>query len=300
MDRQRDGQRRRPLRVHSHVSRRRQQQPAALHRSRQRRRAERRRGDQADRRNARCRIHADRQLPIAPLPALATRTRRTAASSRSISSTPIPAPGRSSFPSSRTRSKHAALDRRPHRHPLPRGRAEPAASCSALDGHAEGDIALPGIGAVSELYGRRDQYDVWFSFSSPLSPATVYRYDLEARRAHARSRRPSRRSIASQFETHAMFATSKDGTRVPFFLTSKKGLQRDGRNPTMLYGYGGFSISVLPALSIGCAGVARAWRRVRVGEHARRRRVRRELAQGRLPRTASRTCSTTSSPSPST
>lgn len=116
----------------------------------------------------------------------------------------------------------------------------------ALDGHAEGDIALPGIGAISDLGGRADENDVWFSFSTPLSPATVYRYDLEA---HVRMpfEPPDPPVDASRFETHAMFATSKDGTRVPFFLTSKTGITRDGTNPTMLYGYGGFSISVLPA-----------------------------------------------------
>lgn len=114
-----------------------------------------------------------------------------------------------------------------------------------LDGHPSGEITLPGIGAVSELYGRSDQYEVWFSFSSPLSPATVYRYDLEAQ-ARLAFEAPEPPIDAAQFETQAMFATSRDGTRVPFFLTCKKGLARDGRNPTMLYGYGGFSISVLP------------------------------------------------------
>jgi len=115
-----------------------------------------------------------------------------------------------------------------------------------LDGQADGEVALPGIGAISGVYGRADQAEIWFSFSSPLSPATVYRYDLETG-ARMAFEAPDSPIEPSQFETHAMFATSKDGTQVPFFLTSKKGLARDGRNPTMLYGYGGFSISVLPA-----------------------------------------------------
>lgn len=115
----------------------------------------------------------------------------------------------------------------------------------ALDGSRQGEIGLPGIGAVSELYGRADHYDVWFLFSSPLIPATVYRYDLEAhKRIPFEASEPPFET--SHFETRAMFATSKDGTRVPFFLTCKKGIALDGRNPTMLYGYGGFSISVLP------------------------------------------------------
>jgi prolyl oligopeptidase len=115
-----------------------------------------------------------------------------------------------------------------------------------LDGHPDGDIALPGIGAISGLYGRADQYEIWYSFSSPLSPATVYRYDLETGTRMA-FEAPESPIDPTNFETHAMFATSKDGTRVPFFLSCKKGLNRDGQNPTMLYGYGGFSISVLPA-----------------------------------------------------
>jgi prolyl oligopeptidase len=115
----------------------------------------------------------------------------------------------------------------------------------SLGGVLEGDIPLPGVGAVSALYGRSDDHDVWFTFSSPLSPATVYRYGLDSRSRMAFDA-PLPPIDASQFETRAMFATSKDGTRVPFFLTGRKGVPLDGRNPTMLYGYGGFSISVLP------------------------------------------------------
>jgi prolyl oligopeptidase len=114
-----------------------------------------------------------------------------------------------------------------------------------LDGSAQGEIALPGIGAISDVYARQDQYDVWFSFSSPLSPATVYRYDLDEGRRVA-FEAPDPPIDASRFETRALFAISKDGTRVPFFLTCRKGLTQDGSNPTVLYGYGGFSISVLP------------------------------------------------------
>ncbi len=115
----------------------------------------------------------------------------------------------------------------------------------ALDGSTMGEIALPAIGAVSELRGRADEYDVWFLFSSPLTPATAYCYDLEAgRRIPFEAADPP--FDGSRFETRAMFATSNDGTRVPFFLTCRRGLVLDGRNPAMLYGYGGFSISVLP------------------------------------------------------
>ena len=116
---------------------------------------------------------------------------------------------------------------------------------TALDGADLGEIALPGTGTVAGLIGREDAPDIWYLFSSPLTPATVYRYDPATRQSVA-FEAPTAPVDVSQFETQALFATSKDGTRVPFFLTSRKSLPRDGSNPTMLYGYGGFSISVTP------------------------------------------------------
>jgi prolyl oligopeptidase len=116
----------------------------------------------------------------------------------------------------------------------------------SLDGAFQDDIPLPGVGAVSDLYGRADQYDVWFTLSSPLSAATVYRYDVESRSRMA-FEAPRPPIDASLYETRALFATSRDGTRVPFFLTSRRDLTADGSNPVMLFGYGGFSISVLPS-----------------------------------------------------
>jgi prolyl oligopeptidase len=114
-----------------------------------------------------------------------------------------------------------------------------------LDGSALGELALPGVGSVSELSGRSDLYEVWCIFSSPLMPAAVYRYDLDDR--HRVPFEPPAPPIdTQQFETQALFATSKDGTRVPFFLTAQKGISRDGTNPVVMYGYGGFSISLLP------------------------------------------------------
>ena len=114
-----------------------------------------------------------------------------------------------------------------------------------LDGTPLGDIPLPGVGSVAEIGGRQDLFEAWFVFSSPLAPAGVHRFDLET--GHRLAFEPAPPPIdPDQFETRAMFATSRDGTRVPFFLSAKKGLARDGDNPAMLYGYGGFSISLLP------------------------------------------------------
>jgi prolyl oligopeptidase len=114
-----------------------------------------------------------------------------------------------------------------------------------LDGSDQGEIALPGTGTVAGLAGREDAPDVWYMFSSPLAPTTVYRYDPATKRSAA-FEAPTPPVDASQYETIAGFATSKDGTRVPYFLTAKKNLPRDGNNPTMIYGYGGFSVTTLP------------------------------------------------------
>jgi prolyl oligopeptidase len=114
-----------------------------------------------------------------------------------------------------------------------------------LDGSDQGEIALPGIGTVGELGGRSDTPGVWFTFTSHLAASTVYRYDPATRKSTPFEPPPIPVDL-SGFETKALFATSKDGTKVPFFLTAKKGLALDGRNPTLLYGYGGFSVSTLP------------------------------------------------------
>jgi prolyl oligopeptidase len=114
-----------------------------------------------------------------------------------------------------------------------------------LDGAEQGDIALPGIGTVGALSGREDTPGVWYTFTSPLSPSTVYRFDPATKKSTAFEPPPLPIDLTG-YETQAMFASSKDGTKVPFFLTAKKGLPRDGNNPTMIYGYGGFSVSTLP------------------------------------------------------
>ena len=118
-------------------------------------------------------------------------------------------------------------------------------SLFGLDGAAQGDIALPGAGTVAAFGGREDSPEVLFSFSSPLFPTTVFSYDPAAKHATP-FEAPTAPIDASQFETKQLFAVSKDGTRVPFFLTARKGLPLDGSHPTMVYGYGGFSISTLP------------------------------------------------------
>ena len=118
-------------------------------------------------------------------------------------------------------------------------------SLFTLDGTPEGDVSLPGAGTVVSTGGREDSPELFYQFSSPLSPATVYSYD-PASKSRTPFEAPAPPIDASQYETKQLFATSKDGTRVPYFLTSRKGLALDGSHPTMLYGYGGFSVSTLP------------------------------------------------------
>jgi len=119
-------------------------------------------------------------------------------------------------------------------------------SMFGFDGAALGDITLPGAGTIGSMGGRADGSTVWYTFTSPLAPSTVYAFDVKAGKSTSfEAAMPP--VDASVYETKALFATSKDGTRVPLFVTAKKGLVLDSNNPTMLYGYGGFSVSMLPA-----------------------------------------------------
>jgi prolyl oligopeptidase len=114
-----------------------------------------------------------------------------------------------------------------------------------LAGAAQGEVAVPGAGTIGAIRGREDAPDIWYSFSSPLTPSTVYVYNPQSKTSEGfEVATPA--VDTSLFETTALFATSADGTRVPFFLTARKNVARDGNNPTMLYGYGGFSVSMLP------------------------------------------------------
>jgi prolyl oligopeptidase len=119
-------------------------------------------------------------------------------------------------------------------------------SLFGVDGTSQGDVELPGIGTVAGLGGREDTPEIFFSFSSPLYPTTVFYYD-PASKMRKPFEAPMPPVDASQFETTQLFATSKDRTKVPFFVTARKGIVKDGSHPAMLYGYGGFSISTLPA-----------------------------------------------------
>ncbi len=120
----------------------------------------------------------------------------------------------------------------------------------SLDGKLEREVPMPSLGSASGLVGRFDRPELFFSFSSPTSPATVYSYDAASNTSKPFN--PPRLTFdPSLFVTERVFYTSKDGTRVPMFITRRKDMKKDGTNPTMLYAYGGFSISSRPGFSQG-------------------------------------------------
>jgi prolyl oligopeptidase len=110
-------------------------------------------------------------------------------------------------------------------------------------------VDLPGIGTASGFGGKRSDKETFYSFTSFTSPTTIYRYDPQAAKS-AVFKQPKVDFDPTKFETKQVFYHSKDGTRVPMFLTYKKGLKLDGQNPTLLYAYGGFDISLTPAFSV--------------------------------------------------
>lgn len=118
-----------------------------------------------------------------------------------------------------------------------------------LAGKPQGEVALPGIGTVSGFQGLRRDTETFYSYTSFTTPTTIYRYDIASGTSSV-FRAPSVDFDPGQFETRQVFYKSKDGTRVPMFIVHKKGLPLDGNNPTLLYAYGGFNISITPTFSV--------------------------------------------------
>jgi prolyl oligopeptidase len=118
-----------------------------------------------------------------------------------------------------------------------------------LSGKFLRNVDLPGIGTAVGFAGKRKDKETFYAFTSFISPTTIYRYDPVAGKSSI-FRQPKVDFDASRYETKQVFYTSKDGTRVPMFLTYKKGITLDGQNPTLLYAYGGFDISMTPAFSV--------------------------------------------------
>ena len=117
-----------------------------------------------------------------------------------------------------------------------------------LDGKLEREVPMPGLGSASGLVGRFDRPELFFTFSSPTTPGIVYRYDA-ASNTSVPYDPPKLTFDPSQFVTERVFYPSRDGTRIPMFITRRRDLVKNGANPTMLYAYGGFSISSRPGFS---------------------------------------------------
>ncbi len=117
-----------------------------------------------------------------------------------------------------------------------------------LNGKYLRDVTLPGIGTAGGFDGKRTDKETFFEYTSYATPGQIYHYDMESGTAKL-FREPKVSFKPSDYETKQVFYTSKDGTKVPMFITYKKGLKLDGQNPTYLYGYGGFNISLTPAFS---------------------------------------------------
>jgi prolyl oligopeptidase len=119
----------------------------------------------------------------------------------------------------------------------------------APDGTSLGEVDLPGLGSVTGLDGGSDDAETFYAFSSFGTPPSVYRVELAGGKVSL-WRSPRLQGFApSDYETRQVFYKSKDGTRVPLFITARRGTKQDGTNPTILYGYGGFNISITPAFS---------------------------------------------------
>ena len=113
------------------------------------------------------------------------------------------------------------------------------------DGRPVGEVALPGLGRIEGFEGEGAQSDTFFSYTDYLTPRRIYRLDVPANHPTL-WREPHTSALSGQFVTEQVFYNSKDGTRVPMYITHRRGSTRDGNQPVLLYGYGGFDISLTP------------------------------------------------------
>ena len=117
-----------------------------------------------------------------------------------------------------------------------------------LDGTFEREVEFPGLGTAGGFGGKRSDKETFYSFSTFTAPPTIYRYEVATGKSTL-FKRPKVDFNPEDYTTSQVFYPSKDGTKIPMFLSHKKGLKLDGNNPTFLYGYGGFNIPVTPSFS---------------------------------------------------
>ncbi|MEJ7826986.1 MAG: prolyl oligopeptidase family serine peptidase, partial [Segetibacter sp.] len=119
----------------------------------------------------------------------------------------------------------------------------------ALDGKKINTIALPGLGTASGFSNKREEKEVYYSFTSYIYPVSIFRYDINSGKSTL-YKKPTVKFTPEQYESRQVFYTSKDGTKIPMIVTYKKGMQLTGKNPLMLYAYGGFNVSLTPGFSV--------------------------------------------------
>src|SRR5690606_38851634 len=117
-----------------------------------------------------------------------------------------------------------------------------------MNGQKIREIELPGQGSAGGFSGRPEDKTLYYSFSSYIYPSTVFSYD-PSNVSSALYRKPAIDFDPEQYESKQVFYESKDGTRIPMMITHRKGIDMNGKNPTLLYGYGGFNISLQPNFS---------------------------------------------------
>lgn len=117
-----------------------------------------------------------------------------------------------------------------------------------LNGKFVREVELPGLGSAGGFSGKRTDTETFYTYTSFNTPPVIYRYDLKSGKSTV-FKQAKVDFNPNDYETKQVFYTSRDGARVPMFITCKKGLKLDGSNPTILYGYGGFNVSLTPAFS---------------------------------------------------
>ncbi len=116
-------------------------------------------------------------------------------------------------------------------------------------GTQERIVELPGVGTAGGFSAKKEEAELYYTFTSYITPGSIYKYDIATGKSELYNR-PQVKFDPEQFESKQVFYTSKDGTKIPMIITYKKGLKMDGKNPTILYGYGGFGVSLTPSFSI--------------------------------------------------
>lgn len=120
------------------------------------------------------------------------------------------------------------------------------------DGKLIREVKLPGVGSAGGFDTKKEEKELYYSFTNYVTPGSIYKYDIASGNSELFIK-PEIDFNPENFESHQVFYNSKDGTKIPMIITHKKGLKMDGKNPTILYGYGGFNISLTPSFSIANA-----------------------------------------------